>query len=66
LIQKAFELGADEVDVNEQNTRALEFYLKHNFQQMARSELDAEGNPFQFTFETEKVIKTIKPLYRIR
>ena len=46
LIQKAFELGADEVDVNEQNTRALEFYLKHNFQQMARSELDAEGNPF--------------------
>lgn len=46
LIQKAFELGADEVDVNEQNTRALDFYLKHNFQQVARSELDAEGNPF--------------------
>ena len=46
LIQKALELGAHEVDVNEQNIRALEFYKKHNFQQIARSELDAEGNPF--------------------
>lgn len=46
LIQKAFELGADEVDVNEQNPKAIEFYKKHGFQQIARSELDAEGNPF--------------------
>ncbi len=46
LIQKAFELGADEVDVNEQNHRALNFYIKHDFYQIARSELDAEGNPF--------------------
>ena len=46
LIQKAFELGAKEVDVNEQNPKAIEFYKKHGFQQIARSELDAEGNPF--------------------
>jgi putative acetyltransferase len=46
LIQKALELGADEVDVNEQNLRALSFYAKHEFQQIARSELDAEGHPF--------------------
>lgn len=46
LIQKAFELKANEVDVNEQNPKALAFYKKHYFQQVARSELDAEGNPF--------------------
>ena len=46
LIQKAFELGAHEVDVNEQNPKALDFYKKHGFKQIARSELDAEGNPF--------------------
>lgn len=46
LIQKSFELGANEVDVNEQNPQAVEFYKKHGFQQVARSELDAEGNPF--------------------
>lgn len=46
LIQKAFELGANEVDVNEQNPQAVAFYKKHGFQQIARSELDAEGRPF--------------------
>ena len=46
LIKKAFELGAHEIDVNEQNQRALNFYLKHGFKQIARSELDSEGRPF--------------------
>jgi len=46
LIQHAIALGAYEVDVNEQNNKALKFYKKHGFEQIARSELDAEGNPF--------------------
>ena len=46
LIQHALVLGAYEVDVNEQNPNALNFYKKHGFEQVARSELDAEGNPF--------------------
>ena len=46
LLQKAFSLKAYEIDVNEQNTHAVDFYLKHRFQIIARSELDSEGNPF--------------------
>ena len=46
LIQHALSLGAYEVDVNEQNPNALSFYKKHGFEQVARSEFDAEGNPF--------------------
>lgn len=46
LIQYALNLGAYEVDVNEQNPNALNFYKKHGFEQVARSEFDAEGNPF--------------------
>jgi len=44
LIQKALALGIYEADVNEQNPRALNFYRKHGFHPVARSELDAEGN----------------------
>lgn len=46
LLQKAFSLKAYEIDVNEQNTRAVDFYLKHDFKIIARSELDSEGQPF--------------------
>ncbi|WP_445114900.1 GNAT family N-acetyltransferase [Acinetobacter sp. WZC-1] len=46
LLEHALSLGVEEVDVNEQNPGALAFYQKHGFQQIARSELDAEGNPF--------------------
>ncbi|OTG80644.1 GNAT family N-acetyltransferase [Acinetobacter sp. ANC 4648] len=46
LIQHAVSLGIHEVDVNEQNVKALAFYQQYGFRQFARSELDAEGNPF--------------------
>jgi putative acetyltransferase len=34
------------VDVNEQNTQALKFYLHHGFKVISRSELDGTGKPF--------------------
>lgn len=34
------------VDVNEQNPKALEFYLKNGFKIMGRSELDGTGKPY--------------------
>ncbi|PHM39794.1 GCN5 family acetyltransferase [Xenorhabdus mauleonii] len=40
------ELQANEVDVNEQNTQGVGFYLHMGFQVFSRSELDGEGNPF--------------------
>ncbi len=46
LLQHSLSLGIKTVDVNEQNPDALAFYLHHGFEQIARSELDAEGNPF--------------------
>ena len=46
LLDHALSLGMTEVDVNEQNYGALAFYQTRCFQQIARSELDAEGNPF--------------------
>lgn len=39
-------LGAVQVDVNEQNPQALEFYIRRGFRVYDRSELDGEGNPF--------------------
>ena len=45
LIDYAVSLGIKAVDVNEQNKTALNFYQQHGFQQIARSEMDAEGNP---------------------
>ena len=38
--------GATLVDVNEQNTRALEFYLHMGFEVVSRSELDSVGKPY--------------------
>jgi putative acetyltransferase len=40
------ELGATEVDVNEQNEQALGFYLRMGFEVVARSELDGMGKPY--------------------
>lgn len=40
------QLGASKVDVNEQNPKAIGFYLKMGFKQVGRSELDGQGNPF--------------------
>ncbi|MEB2776794.1 GNAT family N-acetyltransferase [Algoriphagus sp. D3-2-R+10] len=34
------------VDVNEQNPKALEFYLKNGFEIIGRSELDGTGKPY--------------------
>lgn len=38
--------GALEVDVNEQNPRALGFYLHYGFRQVGRSARDAAGRPY--------------------
>ncbi len=45
LIRYALSLGIKAVDINEQNKTALNFYQQYGFQQVARSEMDAEGNP---------------------
>ena len=39
-------LGADEVDVNEQNGQAVGFYLHAGFRVAGRSEVDGQGQPF--------------------
>ncbi len=39
-------LGADRVDVNEQNERAIGFYEHHGFQVVGRSEVDGTGRPY--------------------
>jgi putative acetyltransferase len=39
-------LGASLVDVNEQNTQALGFYMRMGFEVIARSALDSTGKPF--------------------
>lgn len=39
-------LNIDELDVNEQNPQAVGFYLHIGFEQIGRSELDGQGNPF--------------------
>ena len=38
--------NATTVDVNEQNTRAIDFYKKMGFVVVARSELDGQGRPY--------------------
>jgi len=40
------ELGIEIVDVNEQNTRAVAFYLHLGFEVEGRSDLDSLGKPF--------------------
>ncbi|MGQ4005854.1 GNAT family N-acetyltransferase [Francisellaceae bacterium CB300] len=39
-------LDASKVDVNEQNSKAIEFYEKVGFKKVGRSDLDGQGNPF--------------------
>ena len=39
-------LGACELDVNEQNPKAIGFYKHLGFESFARSELDGQGNAF--------------------
>lgn len=39
-------LGVSTVDVNEQNPRAVEFYLRLGFDVFARSEQDGTGKPY--------------------
>ena len=39
-------LQADQVDVNEQNTRAVSFYTKLGFTTLSRSETDSQGLPY--------------------
>ena len=47
LLRHAVEtFGATEVDVNEQNARAVEFYLRRGFVVVGRSELDGNGRPY--------------------
>lgn len=38
--------GVRSVDVNEQNSGALGFYLSKGFKQVGRSELDGDGRPY--------------------
>ena len=47
LLQYAIaEFGVNEVDVNEQNPLGVEFYRHMGFEQVGRSVLDGQGNPF--------------------
>lgn len=46
LIDFAKPNGAMKVDVNEQNTRALEFYLSKGFRVIGRKETDDSGRPY--------------------
>ena len=76
LIQHAFSLGVNAVDVNQRNPQALGFYQKHGFQQIARSELDAEGRPFPilhlkrkndeiYNLENQVLQQKLQPCYSI-
>ncbi len=46
LIEFAKSLGADSVDVNEQNPKALRFYQANGFHVVSRDEYDSDGRPF--------------------
>jgi len=39
-------LGADELDVNEQNPQAIGFYLRMGFEMIGRSAVDSLGKPY--------------------
>ena len=39
-------LGADELDVNEQNSQAIGFYLRMGFEVVGRSAVDSLGKPY--------------------
>ena len=47
LLQYAIaKFGVNEVDVNEQNPQGVAFYRHMGFEQVGRSALDGQGNPF--------------------
>jgi putative acetyltransferase len=47
LLRQAIEVhGARTLDVNEQNSQAVGFYLKMGFEVVGRSEMDGTGKPF--------------------
>lgn len=46
LIEFAKSLGADSVDVNEQNPKALGFYQANGFHVVSRDEFDGDGRHF--------------------
>jgi len=46
LLKHAISLGADSVDVNEQNPLALEFYKAKGFHIISRDEYDMDGRAF--------------------
>lgn len=47
LLDHAVErVGIDELDVNEQNPGAVEFYRRRGFDQVGRSPVDSDGRPF--------------------
>ena len=46
LIDFALKQGATKVDVNEQNTSALNFYQARGFRIIGRDETDEEGRPY--------------------
>ncbi|MDR2790419.1 MAG: GNAT family N-acetyltransferase [Campylobacteraceae bacterium] len=46
LVNFAFNMGADEVEVNEQNEKAKEFYEHMGFEVVERMDKDAQGRAF--------------------
>ncbi|EPM73396.1 GNAT family acetyltransferase [Pseudomonas syringae pv. theae ICMP 3923] len=46
LLHAIGHFGITELDVNEQNPRALGFYCKHGFKVVSRSEVDGLGQPY--------------------
>lgn len=46
LIDFAKQKGATDVDVNEQNTSALDFYISRGFRIISREETDEAGRPY--------------------
>lgn len=46
MIDFAISMGADSVDVNEQNPLALNFYIAKGFRISGRDETDSAGRPF--------------------
>lgn len=54
MIDFAISMGADSVDVNEQNPLALKFYIAKGFQISGRDETDSAGRPFPILHLTRK------------
>lgn len=46
LFRQAIRRGVVRLDVNEQNPKAVEFYRRMGFEEVGRSAVDGQGNPF--------------------